>query len=109
MTIHSTSRETGGDLETGCANFITSDVRCANLVVDFYNYFQHGVDFLVSGTTHTVRKIILHSNIVRKSVDYAPCVNNAFESLVLHYSNATSDVLGKSKVNQKMMKTVMIL
>lgn len=31
---------------------------------DFYNYFQHGIDFLISGTTHTVRKIILHTNIV---------------------------------------------
>jgi len=29
----------------------------------FYNYFQHGIDFLISGSTHTVRKIILHSNI----------------------------------------------
>ena len=32
---------------------------------DFYNYFQHGIDILLSGTTHTVKKIILHSNIVR--------------------------------------------
>jgi len=29
----------------------------------FYNYFQHGIDFLISGATHTVRKIILHTNI----------------------------------------------
>ncbi|THV08445.1 UPF0183-domain-containing protein [Dendrothele bispora CBS 962.96] len=29
----------------------------------FYNYFQHGLDFLLSGTTHVVQKIILHSNI----------------------------------------------
>ncbi|KAG6336846.1 hypothetical protein ID866_2242 [Astraeus odoratus] len=29
----------------------------------FYNYFHHGIDFLVSGQTHTVRKIILHSNV----------------------------------------------
>ncbi|KAK7470533.1 hypothetical protein VKT23_001958 [Stygiomarasmius scandens] len=29
----------------------------------FYNYFQHGLDFLLSGTTHVVKKIILHSNI----------------------------------------------
>jgi len=32
---------------------------------DFYNYFQYGIDILLSGTTHTVKKIILHSNIVR--------------------------------------------
>jgi len=29
----------------------------------FYNYFQHGMDILLSGTTHLVKKIILHSNI----------------------------------------------
>jgi len=29
----------------------------------FYNYFQYGIDILLSGTTHTVKKIILHSNI----------------------------------------------
>ncbi|KAG8691580.1 hypothetical protein FRC11_000621 [Ceratobasidium sp. 423] len=29
----------------------------------FYNYFQHGLDFLISGKTHRVRKIIAHSNV----------------------------------------------
>ncbi|KAF7776001.1 hypothetical protein Agabi119p4_4394 [Agaricus bisporus var. burnettii] len=29
----------------------------------FYNYFQHGLDFFISGSTHTVKKIIIHSNI----------------------------------------------
>lgn len=29
----------------------------------FYNYFHHGVDFLISGQTHVVRKIIIHSNM----------------------------------------------
>ncbi|KAF8304781.1 UPF0183-domain-containing protein [Clavulina sp. PMI_390] len=29
----------------------------------FYNYFQHGMDILLSGTTHKVKKIILHSNV----------------------------------------------
>lgn len=33
--------------------------------LDFYNYFHHGVDFLISGQTHIVRKIIIHSNVVR--------------------------------------------
>lgn len=36
------------------------------LSLDFYNYFQYGIDILLSGTTHTVKKIILHSNIVRR-------------------------------------------
>ncbi|KZW03767.1 hypothetical protein EXIGLDRAFT_758093 [Exidia glandulosa HHB12029] len=29
----------------------------------FYNYLQHGMDFLISGKTHIVKKIVLHSNI----------------------------------------------
>jgi len=29
----------------------------------FYNYVQHGIDFLVCGSTHVVKKIVLHSNI----------------------------------------------
>ena len=31
---------------------------------DFYNYFQHGLDFLITGDTHKVKKIVLHTNIV---------------------------------------------
>jgi len=30
----------------------------------FYNYFQFGIDFLISGSTHRVKKIILHTNVV---------------------------------------------
>ncbi|KAF9057655.1 hypothetical protein BJ165DRAFT_1422230 [Panaeolus papilionaceus] len=29
----------------------------------FYNYFQHGIDFLISESTHTVKKIVLHTNV----------------------------------------------
>ncbi|KIK68035.1 hypothetical protein GYMLUDRAFT_54735 [Collybiopsis luxurians FD-317 M1] len=29
----------------------------------FYNYFQHGIDFYISGKTHVVKKIILQSNV----------------------------------------------
>jgi hypothetical protein len=36
--------------------------------LDFYNYFHHGVDFLMSGQTHVVRKIIIHSNMVRHTL-----------------------------------------
>jgi len=28
----------------------------------FMNYFQHGLDFLIDGDTHTVKKILLHTN-----------------------------------------------
>ena len=31
---------------------------------DFYNYFRYGIDFLISGKTHVVEKIVLHTNIV---------------------------------------------
>ncbi|GAV98916.1 UPF0183-domain-containing protein [Lentinula edodes] len=29
----------------------------------FYNYFQHGIDFYISGKNHVVKKIILQSNV----------------------------------------------
>jgi len=29
----------------------------------FYNYFQYGIDFLISDNTHVVKKIILHTNV----------------------------------------------
>ncbi|KZT20389.1 UPF0183-domain-containing protein [Neolentinus lepideus HHB14362 ss-1] len=29
----------------------------------FYNYFQHGIDVLISGDTHTCKKIVMHTNI----------------------------------------------
>ncbi|KAG8919882.1 hypothetical protein FRC01_001052 [Tulasnella sp. 417] len=29
----------------------------------FYNYFQYGMDILISGSTHVVQKVILHSNV----------------------------------------------
>ena len=32
--------------------------------LDFYNYFQHGIDFYISGNTHIVKKIVLQSNMV---------------------------------------------
>ena len=35
-----------------------------SLAIDFYNYFQFGVDFLISSKTHLVQKIVLHTNIV---------------------------------------------
>ncbi|KAI0677565.1 UPF0183-domain-containing protein [Trametes maxima] len=47
MTIHSRSSQSETDAD--------SDY--------FYNYQQHGVDFLISGSTHAVKKIVLHSNV----------------------------------------------
>ncbi|KAI0750740.1 UPF0183-domain-containing protein [Daedaleopsis nitida] len=47
MTIHSRSGTTESDTDGDY----------------FYNYQQHGMDFLISGATHTVKKIVLHSNV----------------------------------------------
>ncbi|CCM03165.1 uncharacterized protein FIBRA_05287 [Fibroporia radiculosa] len=47
MTIHSRKGNTDDDTDTDY----------------FYNYLQHGIDFLISGSTHVVKKIILHSNV----------------------------------------------
>ncbi|KDQ12751.1 hypothetical protein BOTBODRAFT_34211 [Botryobasidium botryosum FD-172 SS1] len=49
MTIHATPSTTTDPDETNEGYF--------------YNYFQHGIDFLLSGTTHKVKKIVLHSNV----------------------------------------------
>ena len=43
---------------------VSADSHFDNNGVDFYNYFQFGIDFLISGRTHVVQKIILHSNVV---------------------------------------------
>jgi hypothetical protein len=64
---------------------------------DFYNYFQHGIDFLIAGETHVISKIILHTNIVsgvtRKSnFDYS---NHSWRSQDLLCFNAISDANGK--------------
>ena len=39
-------------------------IQTFSFATDFYNYFQHGIDFLISDHTHVVKKIILHSNVV---------------------------------------------
>lgn len=35
-----------------------------DMTLDFYNYFQYGLDFLISESTHLVKKIVLHTNVV---------------------------------------------
>jgi len=47
MSIHAASRGVERDDEAGY----------------FYNYFQYGLDFLISETTHLVKKIVLHTNV----------------------------------------------
>lgn len=63
MTIHSTSRVSEESNEGDCAICYTSLKTFTDITSDFYNYFQHGVDFLISGSTHIVRKVILHTNV----------------------------------------------
>ncbi|KAK0191081.1 hypothetical protein F5146DRAFT_1047050 [Armillaria mellea] len=47
MSIHSCNQGSDLGTETGY----------------FYNYFQHGLDFLISSTSHVVQKIVIHTNI----------------------------------------------
>ena len=65
MHIHSRQKTEEEDDDSSCECPASHWVfHLLYLLSDFYNYFQYGVDFLISGTTHTVRKIILHTNIV---------------------------------------------
>jgi hypothetical protein len=75
---------------------------------DFYNYFQYGIDFLISGATHTVRKIILHTNIVSPTTAYIVSGLSvvAPNSLARLCSIDTNDARGRSRGCQRMMKTV---
>jgi hypothetical protein len=64
---------------------------------DFYNYFQHGIDFLITGDTHIVRKIILHTNIVSEVTRKLRLrlLDHPWSSQDLHCFNAISDAHGK--------------
>ncbi|KAH7876286.1 uncharacterized protein C8R40DRAFT_1160141 [Lentinula edodes] len=52
MTIHSSLQD---ESDTGCGTILNTHY--------FYNYFQHGIDFYISGKNHVVKKIILQSNV----------------------------------------------
>jgi hypothetical protein len=71
MTIHSTGRSTDDINYTDCAYLPQYGAgRISNCLPDFYNYFQHGIEFLISGSTHIVQKIILHTNVVSQFDPY---------------------------------------
>lgn len=59
-----------GSIISNTAQF--TDSFFSPLPSDFYNYFQHGIDVLLSGTTHKVKKIILHSNVVSRDEPLSP-------------------------------------
>lgn len=67
LKIHAASSKLDPDNGTGCECFdIHGAIHIHSIVLeDFYNYFQHGMDFLISETTHIVKKIILHTNVVK--------------------------------------------
>jgi Uncharacterised protein family (UPF0183) len=74
---------------------------------DFYNYFQHGIDFLISDHTHIVKKIILHTNVVCICFQTENLVYRCWSSsLVRLFSKGTSGVPGLLKDGPKTMKTV---
>ena len=64
MSIHSSKKHAGGEDDRGCKSVHITFIPRANWLVDFYNYFDHGIDFLISDSTHIVKKIVLHTNIV---------------------------------------------
>ena len=110
MTIHSRSRSLDGS-EDGCKYTHTSPLPSIYpfFTSDFYNYFQFGVDFFISSSTHLVQKILLHTNIVREAISFAYLNLMAFVSPEPQCSSVTNGVLGKLRVYQKMRKTVLSL
>ena len=66
MAIHARGHSEDESSEPSCTSpaYSTSLFMTQCHSSDFYNYFQHGIDFLLSDHTHIVKKIILHSNVV---------------------------------------------
>ena len=115
MTIHSTNKSTddfNAESDCVCVPFYLICCTQPTGLTDFYNYFQHGLDFFISGSTHTVKKIIVHTNIVCSFRSHLP-----LKSLFIHHNNSLghlsfndiSAVTGKSKALQKTKKTVRLL
>ena len=69
MAIHARNPSLDPHSDPSCMSpsFSTRARAHSAISSDFYNYFQHGIDFLISGTTHVVIKIVLHTNIVSSS------------------------------------------
>jgi len=111
MHIHSRLKADEDDDDSPC-EYSTSPQRftCCTSRSDFYNYFQYGIDFLISGATHTVRKIILHTNIV------SPATPNTVPGLSAVVKNSpdhlcsidTNDAHGRLRGCQRMMKMVCV-
>lgn len=75
MTIHATNQveeNTTQDCESSRQILKILAQGILSHYTDFMNYFQHGLDFLIDGDTHTVKKILLHTNAVKYS--YTPLI-----------------------------------
>lgn len=108
MTIHSRTSQPDGSEDGDCTPLLRIPVTYRELTfrLDFYNYHQHGIDFLISGTTHTVKKIILHTNIVCHTDPDKMTKSHQLDSPGRHCSRDTNVVLGRLKAIRKMTKTV---
>lgn len=66
MNIHSAPGTSASNCDSSCISpHIPRHLVTQLSFTDFYNYLQHGIDVLLDGSTHIVKKIILHTNIVR--------------------------------------------
>ena len=65
------------------------------------------MDFLISGSTHTVKKIVVHSNVARM-ISQTPCMLSHLCacSRARHYSNDINVALGKFRADQKTTRMV---
>jgi Uncharacterised protein family (UPF0183) len=82
MTIHSTSQVSERGTESECRGILALWIVMTETyhTADFYNYFQHGLDFLISGPSHLVKKIIIHSNVVSNTQLSCWLIFNAFKA-----------------------------
>lgn len=109
MSIHSSKKHGDGEDDRGCKSIHIAFTLRAHSFADFYNYFDHGIDFLISDSTHIVKKIVLHTNVVSVVALVTQLITNChLESLALRCSNDTRDALGRSKALQRMTRTVRI-
>jgi hypothetical protein len=69
MKIHAVGPSSQPEVATSCkTSHIVHNRLSRPRFSDFYNYFQYGIDFLVAGDKHIVKKIILHTNIVSEVI-----------------------------------------
>ena len=91
MSIHANEQVNN---DPGCKTFYSFCIPSFQDHEDFYNYFQHGIDFLISGVDHVVRKIVLHTNIVIAPVSHVSSTDIDF-SLARPCFNDTRGATGR--------------